>query len=276
MLNVEQLALGTSSVPVAHLSAGLQRVEKVEDVCTKGCHSCAPTHIDHLFVRVLDEELTIRSGNGALVPWLQIEDIGGAHTGIHVHPAIFGSVPRRRGDPDVQHDNVPFGRVIRHRIRTELRLIVLHLKVPQSEFVPLSLELIRTCWIVWMRSDVHVLEFDIDLGHVDLNVSTGLEVHAFAFGELDHEFLDKRGDIVIGNHFALPLLDAEDLLRHLDLHIVLHLDLTAQTPVFSDLLACEKTCFSGEDLSSALVDLTFTHAAGSSATTGRRKEDLLV
>ena len=96
-----------------------------------------------------------------------------------------------------------------------------------------------------MRSDVHVLEVDIDLRHVDLNVSTCLKIHPLTIWKLDHEFLDERSDIVIGNHFALPFLDAEDLFRHLDLHIVLHLDLTAQSPVFSDLFACEEACFRG-------------------------------
>ena len=46
-------------------------------------------------------------------------------------------VPGRCGDPDVQHHNVPFGRVVGHGIGPVSLLTVLHTEVPHLKLIPL-------------------------------------------------------------------------------------------------------------------------------------------
>ena len=77
-----------------------------------------------------------------------------------------------------------------------------------------------------------------------------------ALGQLDDELLDEGGDIVVRHHLALPLLDAEHRCGHFDLHVLLDLDLTAQTPVVEYLTTVEEARLGRKDRAAALDDLT--------------------
>ena len=165
--------------------------------------------------------------------------------------------------------------LVSHRVRAEERLRVLHLEVPQLELVPLALEFIGLFAEARVRRDVHVFVVHFNGRNVNLDVATRQEVEVLALGELDDEFLDERRHVVVRNHFALPLLDAEDLVGHLDLHVVLDLHLATKAPVVSDLLAVEETRFGRKDFTSALEDLALAHATGSATAAGRGKEYFL-
>ena len=80
-------------------------------------------------------------------------------------------------------------------------------------------------------------------------------MEVLAFGELDHELLDEGGHVLVGDDLAFKLLDRQGGLGNLDLEVVLHLDLAAQTPAFLDLFAVEEAGLGGENLSAALEHL---------------------
>ena len=63
----------------------------------------------------------------------------------------------------------------------------------------------------------------------DLDVAPGPEIDVLALGQFQHQFLDEGRDVVVGPHLAAPLLDAEDFFGHLDLHVLLDVDLAGQT-----------------------------------------------
>ena len=73
-------------------------------------------------------------------------------------------------------------------------------------------------------------------------------------------------------HLALPLLDAEHRGGNGDLHVLLDLDLTSQTPVVLNLFAVEETGFGRQDVAAALQHLTLALSAGTFTATGRGKE----
>ena len=97
-----------------------------------------------------------------------------------------------------------------------------------------------------------------------------------AFRETDGEFLDEGGDVLVGDDFALELLDAEGALRNGDLEVVLDLDLAAQAPAFLDLLAGEEAGLGGEDGAAAVEDLELALAAVGLAAAGGGEEDAVV
>ena len=63
---------------------------------------------------VRQEELAVRTRNGHLVARFAREDIRGADTRVHLHERAGRTIERRRGDTDVQHDDVTLGRVVGH------------------------------------------------------------------------------------------------------------------------------------------------------------------
>ena len=97
----------------------------------------------------------------------------------------------------------------------------------------------------------------------------------FTLRQLDDEFLDECSHIVVGYDLALPLLDAEYRIRNGNLHVLLDLHLTAQTPVLTNLLAVEESGFGRQNLAAAFEDLTFALTAGTLAAASRREEYVL-
>ena len=62
----------------------------------------------------------------------------------------------------------------------------------------------------------------------DLDITASAERDAFTLWQLEHEFLDKGGDVVVRADFARPALHAEDLVRNLDFHVLLDLHLAGE------------------------------------------------
>jgi hypothetical protein len=83
---------------------------------------------------------------------------------------------------NIQHNDVSFGRVVGHRIVAETLFIVLVAVVPDFEFVPVGTETFF---------NLEILELDVVFGHVDLNITAGLEVQVHAGRKIDDQFFDK-------------------------------------------------------------------------------------
>ena len=137
--------------------------------------------------------------------------------------------------------------MVGHGVSPHDGLVIDHFEVPKPKLVPLTLEGVRVLVVIRVGRHVHVLVLHSRRRHVDLDVSARFEIKAFSFRKANDELLNEGGHIVIGHHFALPLLDAEHLLGDLDFHVLLDLDLTSKTPVIGNLLAREMGLFGGED-----------------------------
>ena len=61
---------------------------------------------------------------------------------------------------------------------------------------------------------------------LQLHVSTRPEVNTLAFGQSEHQLLDEGRHVLVGFDSALPLFDAKDFLRHLNLEVLFHWGLT--------------------------------------------------
>ena len=176
------------------------------------------------------------------------------------------AVHRRRSDTDVEGDDVPFGRVVSHRVRTDGLRVILTRQAPHIEVIPVATELLL---------DVIVGILDIVGRDGDLCVATTLEVHHFTFGELHDELLDEGRYVAVREDFALPFLDAEDRLRHDDLHIFLDLRLTSQAPVFLLLLTGEEARLSREDFPTTFDDTAAALTARPTTTASGGEVDIL-
>ena len=247
-------------------------MEQVEEVAAHGGHAGTTADVDHLGVGLLDKELPVGSADGALVAGLASEDVAGADAGVDVHPRVAGAVPRRSGNPDVEHHDVAFSRVVGHGVRADDGLVVDHLEVPQAKLVPLALEGVGVLVVLRVGGDVDVLVLHGRGRHVHLDVAAGLEVEGLALRQADDELLDEAGHVVVGDDLALPLLDAEDLFGDLDFHVLLDLHLATEAPVVGDFLAGEVGFFRREDGSATGRDLATALHAGATSTTGGGQE----
>ena len=76
--------------------------------------------------------------------------------------------------------------------------------------------------------------------------------------------------------WTVTILNDEDFFWHFDVHIVLHLNLTSQTPIVCNLFSVEETRFCWKDFATTFGNLTLTHSTGTPTTTCRRQEDFLI
>ncbi len=169
------------------------------------------------------EELAVRTRNRHLVAGLAREDVRRTNAGIHLHERTGSTVERRRSNADVQHDDVALGRMVGHRIGTERRFGVGRHQVPHLHPIPVGTERLV---------DLHIGECDaVVFRNVHLNVTAAAELQVLALGQLHDELFEERRDVTIRDDRTLPLLDAQNGLGNLDFEVLLHLDLTAQTPM---------------------------------------------
>ena len=158
--------------------------------------------------------------------------------------------------------------MVGHRIGPERRFGILGHQIPHLHLVPI---------LAVRLFDVHVGEFDgIVLRNVDLDIAAAAELEVLAFGQFHHELLEEGRDIAVRDHLALPLLDAQHRLRHVDLEIFLDFHLTAQAPMLLGHLTVDKARFGRQQFAAALQHLTFAHAARTAAATCRRQEHVVV
>ena len=78
-----------------------------------------------------------------------------------------------------------------------------------------------------------------------MDIATGFKMQVLPFGQFHRKLFDERGHVVVGNHFAFPLLDSEYFFRNLNFHVVLDLDLAGQAPVFGLFTAIQMPFFGG-------------------------------
>ena len=247
----------------------------MHDVAAERSHAGAAAYEDvlHILGIVLrKEEFPVRAADHHFVALLAGEDIGGGDSRRNTrneleHALRLGAVERRGGDTYVQLDDVLLGRIRGHRVGADRRFRVLEPQRGDAVFLPVA----HVDGI-----DAHVGEVGLVLRNVDLDVLAGLEVDVLAFRETDGEFLDEGGDVLVGDDFALELLDAEGALRNGDLEVVLDLDLAAQAPAFLDLLAGEETGLGGQNGSAAFDDLQLALSAVGLAAAGGRQEDAVI
>ena len=259
---VEALANTTGTVPEAHLALGVQTLELVEDMTAHGRHARTTTDKDHLGVGVLGEEFTEGPEHSDLVTRLQVE-----HERAHdTRRNILG--PRRRGgNPDVELENALLFRVVRHGVSTDHFFVVLAVQIEEVETLPITP--VFLC-------DIKIREIDIERRRFQLYITTSPEIHVLAFRQLQGQFLDESGHVVIGDNFAFPLFHTEEFFRHLNLHVLLHVDLAAQTPAIANFTLGEVAFFGGQNVTPAVDHLTLALRTGTAAATGRRQEDSLV
>lgn len=113
---------------------------------------------------------------------------------------------------------------------------------------------------------------DVDLSFLGLicyiGVTTGAEVYAFAFRQFQCQLFNKGSHVGIGANSTLPLLDAEDVFRHLNDHILLDRSLTGQAPAFLSITLGKVRFFSGQHGTTALCHNTLTLCTGTTTTAG--------
>src|SRR5690606_28500485 len=174
------------------------------------------------------------------------------------------------------HDDVSFGRAVGHGISPENSFVIFHFQVPELEFVPVALEYVwfMAQFRVWRNIDRFII-YGSDR-NVYLNISTRLKLKRFSGRQFHHKFLDECRYVVVGNDFAFPFLDTEDLFRYTDLQILLYLYLASEPHVAEFFLAATVARFGRQHVAAAFFHHAFAHGAGSATATGRRKEDLLV
>jgi hypothetical protein len=122
-------------------------------------------------------------------------------------------------------------------------------------------------------ADVVVLVLHDVRRALDLDVPARAERHRLPRGKLEHQLLDEGGDVVVRSDRALPLLDREDLVRHLDPHVGFHLHLTAESYAFARLAARHVAALGRQQCAAALGHLDLAHAARALAAAGGRDED---
>ena len=171
---------------------------------------------------------------------------------------------RRCRNTDVELQKSLLFRVVRHGVGTDGVFLVDRLITPDIVLVPVFVELLL---------DVEILEADFVRGALQLHVTASAEVHFLAFRQLQYEFLDEGGHVVVRHHLALPLLHAKELFRYFDLHVLLYRNLARQAPAFFFFTVGEVGLFSGQHGAATFQNLTFTLSAGATATTGRRQEN---
>ena len=232
LLLVENFTLRTRPVPECYRSVDFLGLEQMEDMRAHRRHTGAAAD-KHFFVRsILHEEFAVGSRNRHLVARLARENIRRTNSRVHLHKSPCGPIPGRRGDTDIQHDDIPFGRMVGHRISAERRLRIFRNQPPHLHVIPV---------LMVFLFDVEIAELDLVVfRNVDLDITARAEFQMFAFGQLHDELLDKGGHVVVRHHFALPFFNAQDSFGHLDLQVFLHFYLASEAPLLGLLLTGEK------------------------------------
>src|SRR5690554_4724765 len=172
MRNIEELFLGSASIPIGYFSVGFLCMEEMEDMRSQRSHTGTTTDVDHFPFCGVDMEFTIRTGYIYLVARLSGEDKGRTHAWIDIHPTVICSIPRWGSNPDSQHDDISFSRVIGHGVSPEQRLLVFHHQIPHPKFIPIAFVNISGVTQFRMRRDIHILKIHRNIGNVNLHIAT--------------------------------------------------------------------------------------------------------
>ena len=216
-------------------------------------------------------EVSIRTAHRHLVTRLQREYVGRSDTRHHIHEAYLRfRLEGRSGDTDSQHDAVPFCRIIRHRICTYRRFVILAFQTKQSELLPRRKVFLANQVLVNILVIIHGISRNLYLC-----IRTGDEVHVLTGRQCNDKLLDKGCHVLVGDDFALPLLDTHYRLGNLDAHVTFQFHLTAQAPMVLTLLTVEMRQFGRQNLTSTFYYLTLTLSTRALTSTSRRQVDAI-
>src|SRR3990167_7177226 len=137
------------------------------------------------------------------------------------------------------------------------------LQVPKLVIVPIG--------PVFVFND-KILKADVMGWDIHLNIAAGLEVQILSRRQIEDQLLDERGDVTVGTHRAIELLNMKDLIRDMDLQIVTYLDLAGQAVMLFLHLAVNVPGLRRQDMPAALQDLDFALGARPAAAARRRDE----
>ena len=272
VVEVEDFVQGASAVEVGHLPiARVERLGHVHNLCAQGGHTGATADPDHLVLGIEDRvEVAIGAAHFDLVTRLEGEDVRGCDAGHDVHESHLRlRLEGRGGDADGQHEAVALGRIVGHGIGADRLLVVAAFEGEEAELFPRGQVLGADGVFVDVDVVIHR-----EFGDVDLSVGAGDEVHVLARGQGNDELLDEGGHVLVRDHGALVLLDAEDFVGHLHRHVVPDLRLAGQSPVVFHLFAAEEDLFGGQNVAASLDDLRAALAAFTAATAGGGEEDV--
>ena len=108
---------------------------------------------------------------------------------------------------------------------------------------------------------------------LDLNIPAGAERNRVTVRHAQLQLLDESGLVIVRDNFTLPLLNAKNLLRQLDFHVLLHRDLAGEAAALSRLTLSDMREFGRQDITAPLFHRHPALAAGAPAAAGRRNED---
>ncbi len=97
----------------------------------------------------------------------------------------------------------------------------------------------------------------------------------FPFRNGQFQFLDKGGDVIVGNNSTFPFLDAEDLFRQLDGHVLTYRHLTSQPFTFTGFAFAQVVHFCWQYIAATGKNLAAALTAGTTATTGGGNENAI-
>ena len=225
---------GTLAVFVLHAVA----LEHVHDLSTQGSHTGTTADPNHLAAcAVLRTELTVRATHDDLVTGFEAEDVRRGDTRVDIHEAgaLLLRLEGRRGDTDVEGDDVALVGVVSHGVSTDGGFGVLTLEREEAELLPCGQIGVADEGLV----EVLVVVDAVESRDLNLSVGTGLEVHVLASRQSHLVLLDERCHVLVADNGALPLLDAEDAVGHFDAEVALDLALAAEAPMVLLFLAGE-------------------------------------
>mmetsp|Transcript_22909 Transcript_22909/g.38425 ORF Transcript_22909/g.38425 Transcript_22909/m.38425 type:complete len:270 (+) Transcript_22909:1372-2181(+) len=255
VLNKEHLTFGARTVPEGNFSiAVFQTLKLVKDVGAHRRHPGSTPNENHLFVCIACKELAKRTGDCYLVTWFQVKDVGRHLTGWNTLAAR-----RWRCHAHVQHNKAFFIRIVCHGIGAFNRLGNRGFKLPQVKLVPILMVLFFDC---------EVLVAQFVSRRFDLNVATSAEVHILTFGQFQHKVFDEGCDVFVGAHSTLPLFYAKHLFWHLDVHVLLHSNLTRQTVAASGLALGDVAFLGWQNRPATGMHTHLTLRAGAATATG--------
>ena len=107
----------------------------------------------------------------------------------------------------------------------------------------------------------------------NLDIAPRPERNALSFRHPQFKLFDKRGFVIVGDNFAFPFFNAENLLRQFNFHVLAHRDLTGQTAALFRLTLGDVRQLSGQNIATTFFHLYAALPTGATATAGRRDED---
>jgi hypothetical protein len=109
-----------------------------------------------------------------------------------------------------------------------------------------------------------------------LNVASRRKVDGLSGGQLQHQFLDERGDVAVRADRADPLFRFKDLVRNGNLHVLPDRNLAGKPHPLAGCPAVDMVPFGRQDVAAPIQNLDLALRARSPSAASRRKEQSVV